>query len=179
MKNPRDIINLSSGQSEIRNRVLAPIFKEMKLIEKWGTRFRKLFLSLKDYSELEVKILEPGLSFQVQVIKKDFQSAKVNTQAGTKQALSWHQVELILLACKTEQPISELMKNFDWKDRTKFKKKFLNPLIEMNLIAMTIPDKPNSSNQKYITTEKECRVNISDAPIRTYTDLFINFFSYI
>ena len=28
---------LGSGRSEIRNRVLAPIFKDLKLIEAWGT----------------------------------------------------------------------------------------------------------------------------------------------
>ena len=71
-----DIENLSSGQSEIRNRILAPIFKEMKLIEQWGTGFRKFFLAMEEYPELESKILEPGLSFQVQVIKKDFQQDK-------------------------------------------------------------------------------------------------------
>ena len=71
-----DIENLSSGQSEIRNRILAPIFKEMKLIEQWGTGFRKFFLAMEEYPELESKILEPGLSFQVQVIKKDFQQEK-------------------------------------------------------------------------------------------------------
>ncbi len=167
-----DIENLSSGQSEIRNRILAPIFKEIKLIEQWGTGFRKFFLAMEEYPELEFKILEPGLSFQVQVIKKDFQSAKGKAQAETKpvldstvSALSWHQVGtksalsrqqvgIIIQSCKQPQPISELMKKFEWKDRTKFKKKFLNPLIELDLIAMTIPDKPNSSKQKYISAEK-------------------------
>ncbi len=160
-----DIENLSSGQSEIRNRILAPIFKEMKLIEQWGTGFRKFFLALEEYPELESKILEPGLSFQVQVIKKDFQQAKDQVKVNTKPALSWHQVgtksalsrqqvEIILQTCVLPQPVFELMKKFEWKDRTKFKKKFLNPLIEMKLITMTIPGKPKSSKQKYITTEK-------------------------
>lgn len=63
------------------------------------------------------------------------------------------QAEDLLKLCKTARPIAELMKKFEWRNRTKFRKKFINPLIEMNLIAMTIPDKPNSSQQKYIITE--------------------------
>ena len=168
-----DINNLSSGLSEIRNRTLAPIFKMLNLIEQWGTGFKKLNDELADYPEIEVKYLEPGLSFQVQFIKKNYASqwGRVGTervrswdevgtksglswdQVGTKSALSRHQVQDLLKLCKISQPIAELMKNFEWKDRTKFKRKFLNPLIEMNLIAMTIPAKPNSSQQKYIITE--------------------------
>lgn len=168
-----DINNLSSGLSEIRNRTLAPIFKTLNLIEQWGTGFKKLNVELADYPEIEVKYLEPGLSFQVQFIKKNFTSQKgrvgtepirtldeVGTksgrswhQVGTKLALSRHQVEDMLKLCNAVQPIAELMKKFKWNDRTKFRKKFLNPLIDLNLIAMTIPDKPNSSQQKYIITE--------------------------
>ena len=122
-------------------------------------------IAMEEYPEFESKILEPGLSFQVQVIKKDYQQAKDQVKVNTKPALSWHQVgtksalsrqqvEIILQTCILPQPVFELMKKFEWKDRTKFKKKFLNPLIEMKLITMTIPGKPKSSKQKYITTEK-------------------------
>ncbi|MFH1195048.1 MAG: winged helix-turn-helix domain-containing protein [bacterium] len=68
-------------------------------------------------------------------------------------ALSIKEVQKILELCRNAQPITDLMKNHEWKDRTKFKNKFLKPLIELNIIAMTIPDKPNSSKQKYIITE--------------------------
>jgi predicted transcriptional regulator len=46
------------------------------------------------------------------------------------------------------------MKLLDRSDRTKFKKQFLNPLLDEELIEMTIPDKPTSSKQKYRLTEK-------------------------
>jgi len=39
-------------------------------------------------------------------------------------------------------------------DRTKFRNLVLNPLIEAELLEMTIPDKPSSSKQKYRVTEK-------------------------
>ena len=46
------------------------------------------------------------------------------------------------------------MKNLNWSNRTKFLNKFLKPILSLNLIQLTIPDKPQSSKQKYITTEE-------------------------
>ena len=37
-------------------------------------------------------------------------------------------------------------------DRTKFRKKYIYPLLKTGVIQMTIPDKPNSRNQKYQLT---------------------------
>jgi ATP-dependent DNA helicase RecG len=39
-------------------------------------------------------------------------------------------------------------------DRTKFRDQVLKPLLADNLLAMTIPDKPTSRNQRYRTTDK-------------------------
>ncbi len=75
-------------------------------------------------------------------------------QVGTKLALSWHQVRKILNLCLTEVRIQYLMEQFGWKDRTKFRNKFINPLLKDGLLQMTIPDKPNSPKQKYVITEK-------------------------
>lgn len=41
----------------------------------------------------------------------------------------------------------------DWKDRTKFRNKFINPLLENNLLIMTNPESPKSPKQMYYTTE--------------------------
>jgi predicted HTH transcriptional regulator len=63
---------LENTPSEIRNRVIAPIFKECKLIEQWGSGFRKIYADLAGYPHISLKINEPGLSFQVQFIKTDY-----------------------------------------------------------------------------------------------------------
>ena len=159
-----DLTNLTSGQSEIRNRTLAPIFKELKLIEQWGTGFQKLSDELQEYPEIELKFNEPGLAFQVQFIKKDFKAPSEN-QVGTKSGLSWHQVstklalsreevEKVLLSTKNPISIADLMDIFGWKDRSKFRDKYINPSLELEIVQMTIPGKPNSSKQKYIITDK-------------------------
>ncbi|MFW5639734.1 MAG: Fic family protein [Thermodesulfobacteriota bacterium] len=68
-------------------------------------------------------------------------------------ALSRHQVQ-ILDICKKSSPLVDLMAISGRSDRTKFRHQVLNPLLEMDLIEMTIPDKPRSSKQKYRLTNK-------------------------
>jgi hypothetical protein len=36
------------------------------------------------------------------------------------------------------------------KSKETFRRHYLHPAIKLNLIRMTIPDKPNSKNQRYI-----------------------------
>jgi ATP-dependent DNA helicase RecG len=67
--------SLENTPSEIRNRVIAPIFKECRLIEQWGSGFQKVYAELAEYPDILLKINEPSLSFQIQFIKKDYQFA--------------------------------------------------------------------------------------------------------
>lgn len=48
----------------------------------------------------------------------------------------------------------ELKLKLKLSDREYFRKSFLQPAIELGLIALTIPDKPRSSKQRYYLTEK-------------------------
>ena len=61
---------------------------------------------------------------------------------------------LVLRNCSETRAILELMEIAKRSNRTKFRKKVLNPLIEEGLIAMTDPDTPNSPKQRYRTTAK-------------------------
>ena len=39
-------------------------------------------------------------------------------------------------------------------DRTKIRRKYIHQLLEVGILEQTIPDKPNSRNQKYRLTAK-------------------------
>lgn len=175
-----DLNNLTAGQSELRNRTLGPIFKELRLIEQWGTGFQKLFDELKEYPEIELKFNEPGLSFQVQFIKKNYKSAPSEDQVGTKFGLSWDQASpqvpsnhsastpqvprkylentpqavKVLKFCSEYRLRKEIQDHLGLMDREHFRKTILIPLIENLLLKMSSPNKPNSPNQKYVITEK-------------------------
>lgn len=50
--------------------------------------------------------------------------------------------------------MKEIMEVFGWSDRTKFREKYVTPLIEIGLIEMSQPDKPKSSKQQYSLSNK-------------------------
>ena len=84
---------------------------------------------------------------------------------GTQMALSRHQdsiksildienVGKLLMFCKEDRTVIEMLSYMNVSDRTKFRKKYIYPLLDAGVIRMTIPDKPNSRNQKYQLTIK-------------------------
>lgn len=59
----------------------------------------------------------------------------------------------VLRFCQEPQSMNKLMRLMGWKNRTKFRNRFLRDLLEQGFLEMTIPNKPNSSLQKYALTQ--------------------------
>ncbi|MEG2507476.1 MAG: AAA family ATPase, partial [Longicatena sp.] len=59
----------------------------------------------------------------------------------------------ILDFCKTEKSAGEIMSFCELKDKNNFRKVVLNPLLEQGLLLRTIPDKPTSKFQKYLSKQ--------------------------
>ena len=58
--------------------------------------------------------------------------------------------EKLLDFCSTPKSRREIMDYMGLVNRKHFVAHYLKPLLETGRLAMTIPDKPNSKNQKYI-----------------------------
>ncbi|MBI5606138.1 MAG: hypothetical protein HY879_22615 [Deltaproteobacteria bacterium] len=80
---------LGTGRSEIRNRILAPIFKDLKLIESWGTGIKKMQDGVANYPDIELVLQETGHAFQVQFKQKK----KADQQVPNKYRTSTGQVK--------------------------------------------------------------------------------------
>ncbi|XPV75763.1 MAG: Fic family protein [Desulfovibrio sp.] len=64
------------------------------------------------------------------------------------------QVNALLEILNGEMGRDELQNILELKDRKSFRKLYLKPALDAGLVEMTIPDKPNSKNQKYRVTGK-------------------------
>lgn len=53
------------GRSEIRNKVIARVFKEMKFIEEWGTGIKRIVAVCKSAGLIEPEFVESGMYFKV------------------------------------------------------------------------------------------------------------------
>ena len=61
--------------------------------------------------------------------------------------------EKILEFCKTARTKKEISEHIGYKNLTYMTKTFLKPLLECGELAYTIPEKPQSRLQKYITKQ--------------------------
>ena len=74
------------------------------------------------------------------------------TPQATSQATP--QAEQILTFCVTARTRNEIAEHFGVKDPKFFAKKHIKPLLESGALGMTIPNKPTSPAQKYVTVER-------------------------
>ena len=84
-----------------------------------------------------------------------YKNAQVNAQVKVNQVLDETQnydvsiEEKALQFCSEAKSIIEICDYLGFKDRRTVRK-IINPLLELGRLARTVPDKPNSRNQKYI-----------------------------
>jgi predicted HTH transcriptional regulator len=160
-----DIITLDilgTGRSEIRNRVLAPIFKDLKLIEAWGTGISKMQDDVSNYPGIELIFNEPGHAFQVQFVRRPAGQGPDKLRTSYGQApdkprttvLRDPDMMKILAFCRQRRTIKEIMGHIGKRHRETFLNNYLQPLMAAGFIAMTIPDKPKSPKQQYSLTNE-------------------------
>jgi predicted HTH transcriptional regulator len=93
-----DYSDMDAGQSDIRNKTLAPVFKRLGIIEQWGNGLQLIADELKAYPEIELSWKEPGIGFRVTFTNKNFEQQQELQQEfenelntiGTKLGPSWN-----------------------------------------------------------------------------------------
>lgn len=156
---PKGMIMADLGTKSVRrNALIADLLHRIGFIEKAGTGVKRIRDEAREggYPEpvwetngFTTAIFRPSAEVRATLGPKSDPSRH---QAGTKLALSRHQVA-ILRKCLEEQPLRLLMELTGRSDRTKFRNQVLGPLLIEGLIELTIPEKPRSPNQRYRLTE--------------------------
>lgn len=162
-----DFDEMFAGQSDVRNKVLAPVFKRLGLIEQWGNGLQLIADDLKAYPEIKLNWNEPGTSFRVAFINQNYLQQQ-ELQQELKHELQ-HELEYELQhELQHESLFTKVLKIISFKEiNTKGiatvleqksisgqLKKTLSNLLENVLIEWTIPEKPNSKNQQYRITNR-------------------------
>lgn len=161
---PGITVDMLSGPhlSRLRNPKIAQTFHRIGAIEAWGRGTNRVIDECKKYG-LEPPTFREESGYLIVTFKAPIgPGADAGKEAGTKSALSGHQIGtefdptkeqlLVLASAQDPQALTALMEKCGRTDRTKFKKQVLNPLLEAGLLAMTIPDRPQSSKQRYRST---------------------------
>ena len=79
-----DFADMESRQSDARNKVLAPVFKRLGIIDQWGNGLKMVAAEMREYPDIELRWKEVGLSFQVQFVKKDYTAKEIGGNGGNR-----------------------------------------------------------------------------------------------
>lgn len=90
------------------------------------------------------------VEFMLRLIDETLDEVIVNVSRETKNISD--QVNRLLDVMEPDIPLSanEIMNRLGIKSKETLRARYLNPAIENGLIKMTLPDKPNSKNQRYV-----------------------------
>ena len=145
--------DIRSGVSRISNPVIAQIFRELHLTEQWGSGVKRIFAEAAAQGLPEPRVVEIATGVRLSVFLATLHDADATAVANLSLAHSSEQVPK-LLRCAT-QPLSrqKLLAELGLSNAYLNYKRHIVPLLEQGLIAMTLPDKPQSRLQRYrITT---------------------------
>ena len=79
---------------------------------------------------------------------------KVGPPNGTQVETQVTLTEQILTFCSVPRSKAEIVEHCGYKNAKGFTKRYLRPLLDNGQLQMTIPDKPRSQHQKYVTVQK-------------------------
>lgn len=137
-----------------KNPTIAKVFREIGYAEELGSGVKNLYKYSKLYGGSDPKLIEDDVFTTTISLKEMSEQVEhlIDEQVPSKQQVSTEQVttQSILEYCVTAKSTSEIMNFLKLKHREHFRANILKPLIEKNLLILTIPDKPNSPKQKYI-----------------------------
>lgn len=137
MPRMRGFITINNCIPYSKNPKIAKIFREIGLADELGSGVRNITNYSEIYSGRE-PVFEEGDIFKATVLLK----AQDKTQDEIEKN--------IINFCKKEKSVFEIMNFIGYKNRTRFRRDYIKPLVEKGLLNMTIPEKPTSKNQKYI-----------------------------
>lgn len=158
------ILNLATFDPFQKNPPISKVFREIGLADELGSGMRNTYKYTKMYSGGEPQFVE-GDVFRITIPLTDVATATVGPTS--QNLVTSDQVNLvtdqvsdqdidtkILSFCQKAHSKKEICSYLGYKNLTYFTKKYLIPLLDSGKLIMTIPDKPNSRNQKYVAASK-------------------------
>lgn len=151
--------DMRQGVSKIRNHVIARVFRELNLIEQWGSGVRRIFREADELGLPEPQFVEVGMRLRVVVyLAEALKTVQATEQVAPERLESRLESNLaakvMIFLGKAEAGKANLAKLLGHKSVTGELHKQIKRLLTLELIEMTLPDKPNSRLQRYRLTAR-------------------------
>jgi len=147
-------LHLSSFEPYAKNPPISKVFREIGLADELGSGMRNTYKYTQLYSGGTPKFIEDDV-FRTIIPLTSVATTKVGPQQNYLDTPYDTPYDKILAFCREPRSKTEIMKYCKYKDAKNFVRKYLRSLLDSGMLQMTIPDKPKSKNQKYVTIHSE------------------------
>lgn len=153
------IEGIKEGISMPRNLIIARIFQMLGWVEQFGTGYLRITNACQKHNYPLPEWREVGPYTDIvfrPLVMETIHDLSPRGQVGDKLGTSEGEVDelkRILIFCESPHSVAEMMQLLGRGSRDKFLTAVLKPALDKGFIEMTIPDKPKSRLQKYITTQ--------------------------
>ena len=90
------------------------------------------------------------IEFVLMQIDKILDEVSVQISESSEQMTEYLKRMLDVMEYDVPYTATAIMEMLGLRSKETFRKNYMNPALELNLVRMTIPDKPNSKNQRYV-----------------------------
>ena len=164
------VADMQSGVSRIRNPVIARVFRELQLVEQWGSGVRRIFAEATAQGLPEPRVTEMATGVRLSVFLAEEISVEPAVSEPKIPPATLPQPEprleprlesrlesplaarLVVLLQAQESGKAALAQALGHRSVSGELHKQVRRLLEMHFIEMTLPDKPNSRLQRYRLT---------------------------
>ena len=138
--------------NDYRNPIVAEAMRGMKNVNMFNRGIQRVKNMLRENGNPEPKFnVSKVTAFEVMVHPSMSLNLVTDGEKVTKSATkSTETMNEVLAFFTQERTLTEIMRHLGLKHRSNAKSRYVDPLIEGGFLEMTIPDKPNSRNQKYV-----------------------------
>ena len=138
--------------NDYRNPIIAEAMRGMKYVNMFNRGIQRVKTMLRENGNPE-PVFNVGKITVFEVMVQPSLSLNLVTDGEkvTKSATkSTETMNEVLAFCERPKSLTEIMTHLGLKHRNNAKSRYIDPLIENGFLEMTIPEKPNSRNQKYV-----------------------------
>lgn len=129
-----------------RNPKIAALLHEYEYVREFGEGIDRMYLEMEQAGLPDPEYRTEAFMVYATIKNKMFlESSQDNTQDNTQ--------DKILKYCKTPRSKNEITAFLGYRDAKSVAKNHLKPLIQAGKLVMTLPNKPNSKNQKYVVKQ--------------------------
>lgn len=163
-------LSLEEIASDRRNPILADVMAQLDYMEKRGSGLKRICNEAKALDgykdELKPVFRSTSSQFMTTIYSMGYEPKNQQDeqyqdgiksglsweQVGTKIGLGWDEVEKLFIALQEPRTMTELKELYQWSNTTKFRAKYVSPLIDAQFVGMVLPNKPTSPKQRYFLT---------------------------